>query len=199
MDIHLDLLVTLGYTICFFMMAFRSKLFLWAWGSLFLWLVFSGIGYYFLPGVWGVGSVASLLIPYFYITLAGLVFLIRCGTKEVEYQIWQINLHHVFLSLFAVSNILLSFSFLFLVAITYYHYPSGLTLFIAPALLEMYVLNPIYWVGMQALIMAIFYVHRCVIMGQPANWLSNRQLQGGFLLSLIFQVTVVACLILGNR
>lgn len=69
-------------------------------------------------------------------------------------------------------------------------YPEGLTPRILPSLLDLYLLQPVYWLAMQMLLMAVFLLHR-KISHQPANVFSIRQIQSALLI-VMFAQTVYA-------
>ncbi|MDO4226128.1 MULTISPECIES: hypothetical protein [Neisseria] len=186
-----DVWISAVYIAVFFTAVFKAGEFQWLWGSVLLWIGFGVAGARLLPGVWGITHLAPLYIPHFYITLASLFFFVNHWKRAPEKKMWQAENANGFISLFAVSGMLMSIVFAALVLMVYSRFPGGITPYVLPALLQLYALKPAYWFGMQAVIMVVFYLHRKVIAGETANRFSSRQLQLGFLLALLFQTACV--------
>ncbi len=126
-------------------------------------------------------------------------FFLNHWRKTPDGQFWQADEAHPLLSLFAVSNALMTAVFILLAGMVWYHYPEGTSVFSMPALLVFYALEPSYWFVLQLVLMAVFYVHRAKIMNQSASLFSSRQLQSGFLMLLIVQVAVILSIIMVGR
>lgn len=179
------------YIAVFILMTFKAGEFQWLWASILLWLGFGFIGAYLLPYVWSITHLSTIYFPQFYMTLASIFFFINHWKRVSKKSGWQAINTGGFVSLFAVSNMLLTFSLIILLALVWSRYPTGLTPYLFSTLLQMYVFNPIHWICMQAVLMIIFYIHRHYIQHQPVNYFSSRQLQLGLFLSLVFQVAYV--------
>lgn len=186
-----DVWVSAVYITVFLTAVFRAGEFQWLWGSVLLWIGFGVAGARLLPGVWGITHPAPLYIPHLYITLASLFFFVNHWKRVPGKNMWQAENANGFISLFAVSGMLMSIVSAALVLMVYSRFPGGITPYMLPALLQLYALKPAYWFGMQAVIMVVFYLHRKVIAGETANRFSSRQLQLGFLLALLFQTACV--------
>ena len=199
MDWHIDLLAAVGYALVFLLLIFRGGMFQWFWGSVILWLGVSYLGSLLLPGIWGFTHVGPLFIPHFYLTLASLFFFVDFWKKAPEEPFWQADSRHVLLSLFAVSNIVMTAAFLVILGVIAYRYPTGISVLAIPALLKFYALKPIYWFLLQLTMIGVFYVHRVVIMKQPGSWFSKHQLVGGYCLAFFCQIAVLIALVLEGR
>lgn len=199
MAVGFDLWVLAVYITVFIVAAFKAGEFQWLWASVLLWIGFSTIGSKLLPGILGITYLAPLYIPHFYIALASLFFFINHWEKLSEKGWWQARQSGGFISLFAVSGMLMSIVFLLLAFLVYSRFPGGITPYVMPALLQMYALKPAYWFAAQGLIMLIFYIHRRLISQEPVNRFSSRQLQAGILMAFLFQTAYVVNELLNIR
>ncbi|MCP1659731.1 hypothetical protein [Neisseria perflava] len=192
--VDFNLLSVLAYGLFFLGLIFRAGLFQWFWSSVILWLAVGWLGSKLLPGIWGITHIPPLFLPHAYLTVGSIFFFIDCWRKTPDGKFWQTDGKHPLLSLFAVSNLLMTLAFLFLAALVCYHFPNGKTAFVMPALLKMYALMPVYWFVLQFLLMAVFYVHRRVMMKQPVCLFSRKQLESGLLLAVIWQIALAVIL-----
>lgn len=199
MTIGFDLWVLAVYITVFITAAFRAGQFQWLWGSVLLWLGFSTVGAQLLPGILGITYLAPLYIPHFYIALAGLFFFVNHWKKLPEKGSWHAQGANGFISLFAVSSMLMTAVSAVIFLLVYSRFPAGITPYVMPALLQMYALKPAYWFAAQGLIMLVFYLHRSVISVEPANRFSSRQLQAGILMAFLFQTAYIANALLNIR
>lgn len=182
------LLVYIGV---FLYASFKEGMFQWLWASVLLWLGLSILFGKVLPGLAGITHITAFYVPQFYIAVASLFFFVHKWHRVPGKSLWIANAG-VFISLFAVTGILMHAAFLCLCSLAWLNYPHGMSAYILPALLQMYALEPEYWIGMQVLLMVLFYLHRVTVEKQPGNVFSLGQLQSGFLLSLLYQVVWVA-------
>ncbi|UOO82833.1 hypothetical protein LVJ83_05070 [Uruburuella testudinis] len=182
----------------FVIAAYKAGEFQWLWGSILLWLGFGIAGARLLPGIWGITHWIPLYLPHFYITLASLFFFTNHWQKLPQ-GARHTGQGNVFLSLFAVSGLQMTLVFALLLLLVWYRFPAGITPYVLPALLQMYVFKPVYWMMAQAVMMGLFYLHRSHIMKEPANRFSRRQLQMGWLLALFFQAAWVVKALLEIR
>ena len=188
-DLNLWFLAT--YITIFFVLSFRARQFQWLWGSILLWLGFGLIGSRLLPGIWGITHISTLYMPQLYIVLAS-VFFFMYEWRKLPQKGWYKNRScNVLLSLFAVSGVLMHLAYVSLLILIWMMFPGGVTPYVFPAVLELYIFNPINWMMAQFLIIILFYLHRTRVCHQPANQFSFTQLQGGVLLALCFQVAFV--------
>lgn len=199
MVFHFDLWCACAYALVFLWLIFRAGQFQWFWGSVFLWLGIGFLGADLLPGIWGITHVGPLFIPHFYLTIASVFFFIDHWKKTPDGRFYQADMSHPLLSLFAVTNLLMSLVFLGWVFMVWYAYPQGMSLFVAPALLKYYALQPSLWFLLQFVLMAVFYFHRVMVMTQSASLFSIKQLQSGLLLVLVVQLITVVAIVLEGR
>lgn len=188
----------LVYICIFLIIAYKEGMFQWLWGSILLWLGLGLLMGRVLPGVAGITHVTAFYVPQFYITVASLFFFVHKWHRLPDKNMWIADAG-VFVSLFAVSGMLMNAAFLCLLGMVWLNYPGGLSTYILPALLQMYVLEPEYWIGTQALMMILFYLHRVAVEKQPGNVFSLGQLQSGFLLSLLYQTAWIVASVLRVR
>lgn len=188
-----------AYITIFLVAAYKAGEFQWLWGSILLWAGFGIVGARLLPGVWGITHLSTLYMPHFYIALASLFFFANRWKRLPEKRGWHAEGGNGFLSLFAVSGLLMLLVFAVLLVMVWYRFPGGITPYVLPALLQMYAFKPVYWISAQAALMLVFYLHRHTIMHEPVNWFSNRQLQLGLLTALLFQTAYIVSALLEIR
>ncbi len=192
----LSLWLLAAYVALFVWQAYRDEQFQWLWASVFLWIGFGVLGARLLPGILGITHLATLYTPHIYIAIASVFYFANDWQRMPAQNIWYARSNSVIISLFAVSGLLMLLSFCTLAGVVLLNYPNRLSAYILPALLQMYWFEPVLWMGMQAILMVMFFVHRAVIEKRPANVFSNKQLQGAFLITLLFQtVWVLASLL----
>lgn len=184
MVFHFDLWAAIAYALVSLWLIFRAGQFQWFWASIVLWLAVGFWGAKLLPGMWGITHVGPLFIPHFYLTAGSVFFFIDYWKKTPDKGLWEADSRYPLLSLFAVSNAVMTLAFATVALAVWYQYPQGLSVAAVPALLKIYALNPVYWFALQLVLMAVFYLHRTVVMKQPASLFSGRQLQGGYLMVL---------------
>ncbi|EGV37231.1 membrane protein [Neisseria weaveri] len=187
------------YIVVFLAAAFRAGEFQWLWASVLLWLGVGIIGAKLLPGIWGITRLSPLYLPHLYVTLGSLFFFLNRWKKTEQPGGWHFEGGSVFLSLFAVSNVLLSLVFLLFGVMVWYQFPNGITAYIAAAMLNIYVLKPGYWFIAQAVLMSVFYLHRSVIMKQSPHYFSSKQLNAGLMLAALFQTASIVLNLLEVR
>lgn len=193
-----DLCCLLIYIAVFLYGTFKAGLFQWLWGSVLLWLASGILMSTVLPGMAGITHATAFYIPQFYIAVASVFFFVHQWRRMPAKNMWETGTG-VFVSLFAVSGVLMHFAFFCLLGLVLLNYPGGISAYILPALLQMYVFEPLYWIGMQILIMLLFYIHRVLLEKHKGSFFSLGQLQGGFLLALVYQIVWVATLMQSIR
>lgn len=186
------------YIAVFLYATFKEGLFQWLWGGVLLWLGSGILMGMVMPGMAGITHTTALYMPQLYIAAASLFFFVHRWHRLPEKNMWEASAG-VFISLFAVSGALAHAAFLCLLGLVWLNYPDGLSAYVLPSLLQMYVLSPEYWMSMQLLMMLLFYLHRVLIEKQKGNIFSLGQLQSGFLLALLCQVVWVAASMQGIR
>jgi putative membrane protein len=115
--------------------------------------------------------------------------------KQADTGFWQADLQHPFLSVFAVSNVLMTLAFVSIAAILYFLLPGRSLAFTFPALLKLYALKPVYWFVLQFVMMAVFYLHRKNIAKQSPAVFSKAQLRLGWLMALVMQTLVTGAIV----
>lgn len=184
------LYAALAYWVLSLWAIFRAGKFQWFWAAVILWLAVGILGAQLLPGLWGITHAGPLFIPHFYLTVASVFFFIEHWQKT-DKGLWQADGKHPFLSLFAVTNMLMTSVFTVLCLVVWYAYPSGMSVFAFGALLDFYALRPASWFVLQWVLMAVFCVHRIRIMKQTPSLFSRRQLEIGFFWVMVLQVAVL--------
>lgn len=183
-----------AYISVFLMVVYQNRQFKWLVTAIGLWVVLRMVGGILVwhEALWAFWSRLSLVyMPYFYIVLSSLVVFMCCWRRLPDSSFWHIQGGKPFLGLFAVSGMLMLVAYVVLLVLVGWQFPEGLTPYVLPALLQMYVFDPVYWVCMQAVVMSVFYLHRVMLGKQSANYFSGKQLQAGFLLALLLQVAYV--------
>lgn len=110
---------------------------------------------------------------------------------------WANTRGDVFLTLLAVSGLLMHLAFFILAALAWSLFPQGMSAFYPALLLQLYLFDPINWYACQAVLMALFYLHRTWFGGGRADMFSLPQLSAGLLLALVWQFLYLALHLLG--
>ena len=121
---NLDFLAVVAYGLVFFGLIFCAEMFQWFWASVVLWLGVSILGSQLLPGMWGITHIGPLFVPHFYLTFASVFFFAFHWKKQADTGFWQADLRYPFLSVFAVSHVLMTLAFVsrfVMVAVFYLH------------------------------------------------------------------------------
>lgn len=140
----------------------------------------------------------SLLLAHGYVFVSGLLFLATAFKKQPENRpaYWFNTRGDVFLTLLAISGLMMHAAFVLLALITTFQYPQGMSVFYPALLLQLYAFDPINWYGCQALLMALFYLHR-LLFGGRADGFSLSQISLGLLLALVWQYLYTAFALAG--
>ncbi|HHX2510246.1 TPA: hypothetical protein ACU8BF_001212 [Neisseria subflava] len=194
MMVSLDFWFAIAYAAVSLAFIFRAQRFQWLWATVLLWLGISALGARLLPGMWGFTHTGPLFIPHFYLTAASVFFFIDdCGKTE-DRKFWSAG-EYAGLTLFAVSNVVMTLAFVFLAVAVYFILPLAGSVFAWAALLKIYALKPIYWFALQGVLMLVFYLHRVVVCKQPASLFSMRQMWAGWTVAVVMQAVVAVALI----
>ncbi|MBS4945405.1 MAG: hypothetical protein KHZ64_09590 [Neisseria mucosa] len=194
MMVSLDFWFAVAYAAVSLAFIFRAQRFQWLWAAVLLWLGISALGARLLPGMWGFTHTGPLFIPHFYLTAASVFFFIDdCGKTE-DGKFWSAG-EYAGLTLFAVSNVVMTLAFVFLACAVYFILPLAGSVFAWAALLKIYALKPIYWFALQGVLMLVFYLHRVVVCKQPASLFSMRQMWAGWTVAVVMQAVVAVALI----
>ncbi|QEY23587.1 hypothetical protein [Neisseria animalis] len=187
------------YGLIWLLLIFRAGMFQWFWGSVLLWLGVSVLGSRLLLGIWGMTHIGPLMLPHFYLTVASVFFWIDFRQATAEDAAVKPDRRFEWLALFALSNMVMTAAFVLTLGLMWYHYPNGLTLAVLPAMLQFYALQPLDWFVLQAVLMAVFYVHRRLIERRPAYCFSLRQWYAGCLLAFVLQWGCIIGIALDGR
>ena len=114
--------------------------------------------------------------------------------KTEDKKFWSAG-EYAGLTLFAVSNVVMTLAFVFLAGVVYFILPLAGSVFAWAALLKIYALKPIYWFVLQGVLMLVFYLHRVVVCKQPASLFSMRQMWAGWTIAVVMQAVVAVALI----
>ncbi|HHX2503223.1 TPA: hypothetical protein ACU8BH_000575 [Neisseria subflava] len=194
MMVSLDFWFAIAYAAVSLAFIFRAQRFQWFWAAVLLWLGISALGARLLPGMWGFTHTGPLFIPHFYLTAASVFFFIDdCGKTE-DGKFWSAG-EYAGLTLFAVSNVVMTLAFVFLAVAVYFILPLAGSVFAWTALLKIYALKPIYWFALQGVLMLVFYLHRVVVCKQSASLFSMQQMWAGWMVAVVMQAVVAVALI----
>lgn len=194
-----DLWFIAAYISMFMTTALNSRRYGWLLLALLLWLAIGAAGAWLLPGILSPLRLGIWYLPQWYMLPASLVLLRDVQRLPVAGRHWQISGSRPFAALFVLSGLVMLLAHLSLLALVGWMYPQGLTPYVVPALLQLNFFEPGYWLTVQLLLMALFYLHRTVIGGRPANEFSYAQLMGSGLLLWLLQVVYVVSALLGSR
>lgn len=177
--------LTAAYLAAFLTAAFRHREFNWLWGAVLLWIGFGIISLNLLPGIFGLTRAANFYALHIYIALAACaVFLGKAWQNNRQGRGFFLNGIGRFLPQLAVSSLLLLFSALVMLA-CYRDRPDMW----APYLVRL-LFDPVYWLSMQAVLMAVSYGAR-VWAGENPNLFTLRQLNGLFFAACLMQLTLL--------
>lgn len=194
MMVSLDFWFAIVYAAVSLAFIFRAQRFQWFWAAILLWLGISALGARLLPGMWGFTHIGPLFIPHFYLTAASVFFFIDDCSKTEDRKFWSAG-EYAGLTLFAVSNVVMTLAFVFLACAVYFILPLAGSVFAWAALLKIYALKPIYWFALQGVLMLVFYLHRVVVCKQSASLFSMRQMWAGWMVAVVMQAVVAVALI----
>ncbi len=175
------------YLILFVGLCFYHQQFQWLWASVLLWLGFSTIvGNLMLPNVFHFTQFNSMIFPYFYIGLGSLFYFTQHYAQHKDQQHSK-NIG-MYLPFLATSSLAMSASYLLLLGMFWMSYPQGSSSFFLFSQLQMYFLQPVYWIGAQWFLMATMLLYAKIFSkGQPLR-LTAVQWQLMVLFSIIYQL-----------
>ena len=119
MMVSLDFWFAIAYAAVSLAFIFRAQRFQWLWATVLLWLGISALGARLLPGMWGFTHTGPLFIPHFYLTIASIFFFIDDCSKTEDKKFWSAG-EYAGLTLFAVSNVVMTLAFVFLAGGLFY-------------------------------------------------------------------------------
>lgn len=187
----------------------KSRQWHWLAGAVVLWLGMGALSASVLPWITGIplwrnamgaGVIgapfiplkASLLQPYFFVTFASLFFMVNHWCWHRKLKIWfadpRLSAYLIYL---AISGLLLHLSYLIVLLAAVWTYPNGVSIWVCASLLQLYLLSPISWIGLQWTLMALFWVWRRLFNRGRVVWFTTPLLQGTVLAALMMMVAWV--------
>lgn len=183
--------VLLLVTLVFVWQTFRRGQLQWLWFSVALWLVLGWFSGSLMPRVLGITHWPNAFLLHVYIFVGSVFFWLNSIHKQPENRTyWQSRDGSVFLTLLATSSLVIHCVFALLAAIIAWLYPTGLSVYAAAFVWQLYTLDPINIWAMHAFLMAVFYLHRH-IQKQRADQFNLPQLQIGGLLILLWLIAAL--------
>ncbi|MDO5687591.1 MAG: hypothetical protein Q4G42_09510 [Neisseria sp.] len=166
----------------------RSQQKHWLWGSVVLWLGFGLIGARLLPGIWRGG--AWLYQPYFYITLASFFFFVSAWQWQRDSRtFYALPPVTPLLSYWAVAALMQHLAYLILLLLVRWQSGGGMADFVRLALAQLYVLHPLWWMCVHAVLMLLLAATVRKQNGTPHFKVVD--LQAAFLSALIMMMAYV--------
>lgn len=141
--------VVLIYIALFVWQCYHHQVRRWLWVSLLTWSMTGLISAWFMPGVLGIGHIINLYWVHFYVFLGSITYI---GSKHLRpneagylyYLARSSWLQYLALGVWGILNLLLGC-------------PAWL-IRIDSSLLQMILLQPVFWLGSQWILMAYLYV-----------------------------------------
>lgn len=179
--------VVLLFTTIFFIQALRKQQFNWLWFAVAVWLVLGLFSAQVLPRILGITQPINLYWTHFYVACGSLFFFLNDAQKLPNHTAtWQAQTAGSLLTTVAISGVAMNVAAAILVALAWWSYPSGYSVILLSRLLILYTLDPLFWYGLQILLMILFALHRWIAR-QPATIFSLQQIYTGVFLCLIWQ------------
>lgn len=169
----------------------RKQQFQWLWFSVVVWLALGLFSAYILPNVMGITEMANLYLAHGYAFLGSIFFFLNAVERvpqpengERKFTKWHSPKAGNWLTLFAVSGLVMHSAFIVLTILVWLQYPAGFTPILFARLWSLYMLNPLYWYAIQSLLMFLMVWHRTGTR-EPISVFSFGQIQMIFLICLI--------------
>lgn len=179
------------FTLIFIVQTMRRHQFQWLWFAVAVWLSLGILSGRVLPHILGITTWTNLYLVHFYAFLGSVFFFINSveklpkpENKQNAAQMWHSPKAGVWLTLFALSGLVMHVAFLIWSVLVWWVYPEGYTSLLLIRLLFLYVSEPVYWYSLQLLIMLIFALHRLMVR-EALHVFSLPQLQMGLMLCLM--------------
>lgn len=179
------------FVLLFAVQALRRHQFNWFWFAVAIWLALGLFSGSVLPNILGITEWFNAYLAHFYVFLGSIFFFLN-GTFRLPERVatWQAPQAGGYLTLLAVSGLCVHLAFGALLILTWWVYPQGYSAMLPAQLLAMYVFDPMFWYGAQALLMLLFALHR-QIRRDGMDVFSLAQIQVGMLLALLWQTLYV--------
>ena len=140
----ITLIISSLYFVLFVFLALKSQQKHWIAGTIVMMMGVLLIVKFRLFGAFA--PYAVLLHPYFYISIASFFFFISDWHWQPENRTFYAEKSHSFLSAWAVAAFMQHLAFLIVLLILSWKYPQGYTPYFMPALLKLYLWQPIFWI-----------------------------------------------------
>lgn len=192
-NVSFDILLLIAFAVWFIREAFQTGQFQWLWSSIILWLGIGIIGKQVLPGVLGVTQNSNLYFVPFCVFIGSIFYFInKTQNSSDAHEKSEQNSGSFILKLFAYSSLLMHlvwFGMLMMVIWQDDKSTYGATaIYAIPSLLSLYPLSPVKWLGVQIIIMAIWYIESKWI--NQSNEISARTLCQATLLIALLQISM---------
>ncbi|MDO4434745.1 MAG: hypothetical protein Q4B82_09250 [Alysiella sp.] len=190
----------LVYGLIFVWQAFKHVQMQWLWSAIVLWLSLGLLSAQIMPNVLGITHWANAFLLPLYLFSGSIFFWINQIERLPENNKrpkWRSKNGSIFLSLFAQSLLLVHLAFLLLSVMIAWTYPKGLSAFLAAHLFNLYYLNPLHHMCLQALLMFLFACHRH-INHERADVFNLIQLKMGFLITLTYLLAALGKQLIHN-
>ncbi len=181
------------YFILFIAHCFKHHQLQWLWGSVILGLGFGFIGQFILPGIIGMVSFNNWYIVYFYITIASLFHFVNHWKFDKTGKEW-INEPATgwYLSTLSISGLIMSIAYGILFCMFYFPYPYGSSQFLLLSHLQLYFLQPSFWIVSQWVLMLCIRLSCTWGDNKKVAGLNLTHLQLVFLSALLIQLAYIA-------
>lgn len=184
-------LIIILFVLLFFVQTLRRHQFNWFWFAVAIWLALGLLSARILPNVLGITHLTNAYLTHFYVFVGSVFFFLNSTFRLPERPAtWQAPQAGGYLTLLAVSGLCLHLAFGMMLILTWWVYPQGYSAMLPAKLLAMYVFDPMFWYGAQALLMLLFALHR-QIRRDRFDVFSLAQIQAGVLLALLWQTLYV--------
>lgn len=185
-----DLFCAAAYVLLFLAAVAQSRRLSWLLAALFLWLLAGRAGAWLLPGFLSPTSTVFLYMPQLYIAPACLLFLLLNGRRAADGAYYEAGTCPLPV-LFASSCVAMALAHALVLLLVWQAWPDGLSPRLLPVLADLALLQPVYWLAMQLLLMAVSALHGRFD-GRPSGTFSVRGIQAGLLLTLVAQTAYAA-------
>lgn len=185
MNIRPDLCCAAAYAALFAAAVWQSRRIGWLLAAVFCWLAAGFAGMWLLPRMLAPFSTVMLYAPQLYIVPACLLFLAANARRTDEASYYTVG-NRALPVRFAAAAVAMGLGHALVTGLVWLRYPEGMTPRALPFLADLILLQPVYWLGMQLLLMALFSLHNRIAARAPSVF-GIRQIQGGMLVVMLAQ------------
>ena len=180
--------------ICFLLATLEHKKYNWLGFSLTIWLLGAYYSAQILPGIFGITHWFNAYLLHGYIFMGSIFFWInhvfRLPKRATNSHIHWRSDAGIWLTLLALASLVMHIALILLLMVVGFEYPNGISIYILPAFMQLYFLQPATWWVMTAFLMFIFLLHRR-IQGELPDIFSLQQIYAGVFLALLMQFTYI--------